>query len=128
VEGSMNRYEIVYIINPNLDTESLNEVIAKFVDIIAKLKGSVLKVHEWGKRKLAYEVKKFDKGYYVMCDFCGGPNTVNELERNLKLDDRVLKYITVKIDEDVDPEQLMREERKQETVAGESHDQAIEEA
>jgi len=63
----------------------------------------------------------------VMCDFCGGPNTVNELERNLKLDDRVLKYITVKIDEDVDPEQLMREEQKQETVAEESNDQAIEE-
>jgi len=124
----MRRYEMVYIINPNLDTESLNEVISKFTDIIDKLKGSVLKVHEWGKRKLAYEVKKFDKGYYVMCDFCGGPNTVHELERNLKLDDRVLKYITVKIDEDVDPEQLMREEQKQETVAEESNDQAIEEA
>jgi small subunit ribosomal protein S6 len=124
----MRRYEMVYIINPNLDTESLNEVIAKFTDIITKFKGSVLKIHEWGKRKLAYEVKKFDKGYYVVCDFCGGPNTVNELERNLKLDDRVLKYITVKIDEDVDPEQLMREEQKQETVAEESNDQTIEEA
>jgi small subunit ribosomal protein S6 len=123
----MRRYEMVYIINPNLDTESLNEVIAKFTDIITKLKGSVLKVHEWGKRKLAYDVKKFDKGYYVMCDFCGGPHTVNELERNLKLDDRVLKYITVKIDEDVDPEQLRMEEQKQETVAEESHDQANEE-
>ena len=114
---------MIYIINPNLDTESLSEVVDKFSDIITKLKGYVVKIRQWGKRKLAYEVKQFDKGYYVVCDFCGDPVTVNELERNLKLDDRVLQYITVKIDEDVDPEELM----KQETVAEESHDQAIEE-
>jgi small subunit ribosomal protein S6 len=123
----MRRYEMVYIINPNLDTESLNEVIAKFSDIITKLKGYVVMISQWGKRKLAYEVKQFDKGYYVVCDFCGDPKTVNELERNLKLDDRVLQYITVKIDEDVDPEELMSKEQQQETVAEERHDQAIEE-
>jgi len=118
---------MVYIINPNLDTESLNEVVAKFSDIITKLKGYVLKVNEWGKRKLAYEVRQFDKGYYVLCDFCGDSKTVNELEKNLKLDDRVLQYITVKIDEDVDPQELMSGEQQQEKVAEESHDQAIEE-
>jgi small subunit ribosomal protein S6 len=123
----MRRYEMVYIINPDLDTEPLKEVVAKFSDIITKLKGYVLKVNEWGKRKLAYEVKQYDKGYYVVCDFCGDPNTVNELERNLKLDDRVLKYLTVKVDEDVDPEALMREAQQQEPVAEEAHDQAIEE-
>jgi len=123
----MRRYEVVYIVNPNLDAEFLNEVVAKFSDLITRFKGYVLKVDEWGKRKLAYEVKKFDKGYYVMCDFCGAPALITELERNLKLDDRVLKYITVKIDEDVDPEQLTREEPHQETTAEESHDQAIEE-
>lgn len=114
---------MIYIINPNLEAESLGEVVDKFSDIITKLKGYVVKVSQWGKKKLAYEVKQFDKGYYVVCDFCGDPATVNELERNLKLDDRVLQYITVKIGEDVDTEELM----KQETVAEESHDQAIEE-
>jgi small subunit ribosomal protein S6 len=123
----MRHYEMVYIVNPNLDTDSLNEVVAKFSDIITKLKGYVLKVNEWGKKKLAYEVKQFDKGYYVVCDFCGDAKTVNELERNLKLDDRVLKYITVKIDDDIDPEELAREEQQQETAAEENHDQAIEE-
>jgi small subunit ribosomal protein S6 len=123
----MRRYEMVYIINPNLDAEALNEVVAKFSDIITKLKGYVLKINEWGKRKLAYEVKQFDKGYYVVCDFCGDPKTVNELERNLKLDDRVLQYVTVKIAEEVDPQELISGEQQQETVAEESHDQAIEE-
>jgi small subunit ribosomal protein S6 len=123
----MRRYEIVYIINPDLDTEPLKEVVTKFSDIITKLKGSVLRVDEWGKRKLAYEVKHFDKGYYVVCDFCGDPTTVDEVERNLKLDDRVLKYITVKVADDVDPEEVMREVQQQETVAEEAHDQATEE-
>lgn len=123
----MRRYEMIYIINPNLDAESLSEVVDKFSDIITKLKGYVVKISQWGKKKLAYEIKQFDKGYYVLCDFCGDPATVNELERNLKLDDRILQYITVKIDEDVDPEELMSREQQQETVAEESHDQAIEE-
>jgi len=118
---------MICIVNPNLDAESLNEVVAKLSDIITKLKGYVLKIDEWGKKKLAYEVKHFDKGYYLMFEFCGDPDTVNTLERNLKLDERVLKYITVKIDDDVDPEELMREEKKQEIVAEESRDQAIEE-
>ena len=118
---------MIYIINPNLENESLSEVVDKFSDIIIKLKGYVVKVSQWGKKKLAYEVKKFDKGYYVVCDFCGDPATVNELERNLKLDDRVLQYITVKIDEDVDLEELMSREQQQEKVAEESNDQAIEE-
>jgi small subunit ribosomal protein S6 len=71
-------------------------------------------VNEWGKRKLAYEVRRFDKGHYVVLDFCGLPEIVKELERNLKLDDRVLKYLTVKIDEDVDPEDLVGKEQEKE--------------
>jgi small subunit ribosomal protein S6 len=118
---------MICIINPNLDAESLNEVVAKLSDIITKLKGFVLKINEWGKKKLAYEIKQFDKGHYVLFDFCGNPDTVDTLERSLKLDERVLKYITVKIDDDADPEELMREERKQEIVAEERHNQAIEE-
>jgi len=118
---------MICIINPNLDAESLNEVVAKLSDIITKLKGFVIKINEWGKKKLAYEVKQFDKGHYILFDYYGNPDTVTTLERNLKLDERVLKYITVKIDDDVDPEELMREERKQEIVAEERHDQAIEE-
>lgn len=103
----MKRYETVYIANPNLDDEALKEVVGKFSDMIKKNEGSLVKVDEWGKRKLAYEVKRFDKGYYVLLDFCGLPEMVTELERNLKLDDRVMKYLTVKIDDEVDPAKLV---------------------
>jgi len=110
----MRRYETIYIANPNLDDEALKEVVAKFSDLIEKQKGSIVKIDEWGKRKMAYEVKRFDKGHYILLDFCGLPETVTELERNLKLDDRILKYSTVKIDEDVDPAELIVEEEKTE--------------
>ena len=108
----MNRYETIYIVNPNLDADSLKEIIDKFSDIVKKLKGSMVKINEWGKRKLAYEIKKFDKGYYVVFDFCGLPGLVSELERNLKLDDRILKYLTVKIDEDAEVDDLLEKEKK----------------
>lgn len=111
----MKRYETIYIVNPNLDADSIKEVITKFSEQIKKLKGYIVKVNEWGKRRLAYEVKRFDKGYYVMLDFCGLPGVVKELERGLKLDDRVLKYLTVKVGDDVDPKDLIDEGQAEET-------------
>ncbi len=114
----MKRYETIYIVNPNLDTDSIKEVITKFSEQIKKLKGYIVKVNEWGKRRLAYEVKQFDKGYYVMLDFCGLPGVVKELERGLKLDDRVLNYLTVKVDEDVDPKDLIDKGQAEETKKG----------
>ena len=110
----MRRYETIYIANPNLDDEALKEIVTKFSDLIKKQKGSIVKIDAWGKRKMAYEVKRFDKGHYVLLDFCGLPEMVTELERNLKLDDRIVKYSTVKIDEDVDPAELIVEEKKAE--------------
>jgi len=119
----MRRYETVYIANPNLEDEALKEVVDKFSDLIKKNEGSLVKVDEWGKRKLAYEVKRFDKGYYVLLDFCGLPEMVTELERNLKLDDRVLKYLTVKVDDEVDPAGLIADE-VQEVAEGEDQQKA----
>ena len=123
----MNHYETIYIVNPTLDDDSLKEAIDKFSDLIKKLKGYIVKVNEWGKRKLAYEVKRFDKGYYVVLDFCALPKMVTELERNLKLDDRILKYITVKIDENVDLKDLVSKEKEIEDTMEESHNEHVEE-
>jgi small subunit ribosomal protein S6 len=123
----MNHYETIYIVNPTLDDDSLKEAIDKFSNLIKKLKGSIVKVNEWGKRKLAYELKRFDKGYYVVLDFCALPKMVTELERNLKLDDRILKYITVKIDENVDPKDLVSKEKEIEDTLEESHNEHVEE-
>ena len=125
----MKRYETIYIANPNLEDDALKEVVAKFSDIIEKKKGSIVKIDDWGKRKLAYEVKRFDKGHYVLLDFCGLPEAVTELERNLKLDDRILKYLTVKIDEDFEPTDIPVETKEKEDESqsqdGDKRDESI---
>ena len=125
----MKRYETIYIANPNLEDDALKEVVAKFSDIIEKKRGSIVKIDDWGKRKLAYEVKRFDKGHYVLLDFCGLPEAVTELERNLKLDDRILKYLTVKIDEDFEPTDIPVETKEKEDESqsqdGDKRDESI---
>jgi small subunit ribosomal protein S6 len=122
----MRQYETIYIVNPTLDADSLKEVVTKFSDLIKKLKGYIVNVNEWGKRRLAYEVKKFDRGYYVVLNFCGLPGVVQELERSLDLDDRVLKYLTVKMGEDVDPENLISKRQEREDTTEESPKESTE--
>jgi small subunit ribosomal protein S6 len=125
----MKRYETIYVANSNLEDDALEEVFAKFSDIIEKKKGSIVKTDDWGKRKLAYEVKRFDKGHYVLLDFCGFPEVVAELERNLKLDDRILKYMTVKIADEVEPTDISIETKEKkdesESQAGDERDESI---
>ena len=125
----MKRYETIYVANSNLEDDALEEVFAKFSDIIEKKKGSIVKTDDWGKRKLAYEVKRFDKGHYVLLDFCGFPEVLTELERNLKLDDRILKYMTVKIADEVEPTDISIETKEKkdesESQAGDERDESI---
>ncbi|MBT3257187.1 MAG: 30S ribosomal protein S6 [Deltaproteobacteria bacterium] len=102
----MRYYETLYIINPNLAEEDYRAVVAKFSDAVEKNKGVVTKVDEWGKKTLAYDIKKFDKGYYVLLQYCGEAGLTAELKRELGLDDRILKYQTIKLSDDADLEKL----------------------
>jgi small subunit ribosomal protein S6 len=108
----MRRYETIYIVDPTIKDEDHQEVIKKFQNLIEKEKGVFIKVNEWGKQRLAYEIKNFDKGSYILMDYCGDSGITAKLERDLKLDDRVLKYQTVKLADKVDPQELMREEQE----------------
>jgi len=118
----MRQYETIFVVNPTLVEETYREVVNKFKNIIEKQKGVIVKADEWGTQRLAYAVKKFDKGVYVLFNYCGDAGVTSELERDLKLDDRVLKYQTVKLAEDVDPQALMAKEKegKKEPEAKES--------
>jgi len=102
----MRYYETLYIVNPDLADDDYRDVVTKFSTVVEKEKGVVTKVEEWGKRTLAYEVKKFDKGSYVLLQYCGEPNIIEQLKREMGLDDRVLKYQTIKLSDHADPEAL----------------------
>jgi len=119
----MRYYEAFYLINPNLADDDYGDVVTKFSGIIEKNGGVVIKLDEWGKKTLAYEVKKFDKGYYVLLQFCGEPSILTELKRGFRMDERILKYQTIKLSDDADPEALMRdtkEDREQEMKEAEA--------
>jgi small subunit ribosomal protein S6 len=105
----MRHYETLYIINPDLADDEYRDVVAKFNNLVEKEKGVVTRVEEWGKRTLAYEVKKFDKGAYVLLQYCGEADIIEQLKREMSLDDRVIKYQTIKLSDHADPEALKAE-------------------
>ena len=94
----MNRYETVFIINPNVEEAGVKELIQKFSDIINN-DGKVESVEELGKKKLAYEIKKNSEGIYVLINFEANPALIKELERVYRITDEVIKFIVVRKDE-----------------------------
>ncbi|RLF61851.1 MAG: 30S ribosomal protein S6 [Thermoplasmata archaeon] len=110
-ESVMRQYETIYILKPSLSEEVYEEVIGKFNAIIEKNQGVMIKTDRWGERTLAYQLNKFNKGFYVLLEYCGNAALTKELERLFRLDDKVLKYQTVKLSDRADPEALLKEAR-----------------
>lgn len=100
----MRRYEAVVIIEPDVADDEVKALTEKYGDLIKSHEGEVIKIEDWGIKKLAYLVKKRDKGRYILFDFVSGPALISELERQFKITENIMKYLTVKLDEDVDLE------------------------
>lgn len=92
----MQAYENMYIIRPDLDEEAVKANVDKFAEVVTANGGSDLKVDIWGKRRLSYEVKKFNEGFYILMNFNGEARTVDELERLMKISDAVIRFMTTK--------------------------------
>ena len=105
----MRRYETIIITDPDLSPEQRDPVLKRVADVINQGDGYLALTDEWGVRKLAYEIKKRDRGYYLRFDFCGTGAMVNEMERFFRIDDRVLKYMTVLLDKAADIEKIKEE-------------------
>ncbi|MGV8073359.1 MAG: 30S ribosomal protein S6 [Syntrophobacteraceae bacterium] len=106
----MRKYETFFIIDPDLQDDVNAVVDEKIKSVVTSNSGNVISYASWGKKKLAYTVKKRTRGHYILMEYAGGPDLVAELERNMRLDERVLKFITVKLEDRYDPEK--EEERK----------------
>ena len=100
--GTAREYETVYILRPNTPNEGVAEVNTRIKGVIEGMGGKVIKIDNWGKRRLAYEVAKERKGIYLYWQYLAQPGVVEETERNLRMLDSVIRYLTVKVDEDVD--------------------------
>jgi small subunit ribosomal protein S6 len=92
----MRRYETIFILRPGQSEDEINTIIENTKRVILDEKGAIIGLSRWGLKKLAYTIKKETQGQYVFCDFAGTPAAVAEIERKFRIDDAVLKYLTIK--------------------------------
>ena len=97
----MRRYETIFITHPEVSEEELSELQGKINSILTSYKGELIKLDDWGIRKLTYEIRKNSRGRFFLMDYAAGTDLIREMERNLRLHDRVLRFQTVKVDDQV---------------------------
>ena len=96
VKKNMNQYEVMYVIDPTLEDSARTELINRFSDLVKKNGGEVDRVDEWGKRRLAYAIQYKTEGYYVLMYIKAPADLPRELERNMQINDSILRYLTVR--------------------------------
>jgi len=96
-------YETIYILRPDVSNDAAEKIVDRAKDVIARLDGTLTKLDNWGKRKLAYPIQKNTRGVFVYLKYVGFNDLVAELERNLRLLDEVVRFQTVLLHEDIDP-------------------------
>lgn len=97
----MREYETAFIVQPEISDEGCQELCTRLDGILEKNGAVRLMLEDWGKRKLAYEIQKFQKGQYYFLSYVDDGTVVPEIERSLRLDESVLRYLTVKVADSV---------------------------
>lgn len=106
----MKSYESVIIVNSSLSEETLNKIVKRSEDFISKNGGKLGETIQWGKRRLAYPIKKFQYGYYFIFKFEASPEIISEFEREFRLDENILRFMTfLKTQKEILAEQRLRE-------------------
>ncbi len=100
--SSQRLFETTFIVRPDLESEQVAEVRTHISELLTKLKAPQVRWESWGKRKLAYPIQKFPKGYYLYVLYLGAPDVVAKLERALRLDEKIIRFLTVQVLEKVD--------------------------
>jgi len=95
----MRSYECIYIINPELEAEGISAAVEKYSNLVTANGGEIVKVDEWGRRRLAYEIQKRRDGYYVLMEYKGAADFVAELERIMLIDENIMKFLVTRKEE-----------------------------
>ncbi|UCD79439.1 MAG: 30S ribosomal protein S6 [Desulfobacterales bacterium] len=111
----MRRYETFVIVDPDISQEQRDLLLGRVKELITQMNGMLAFEDDWGERRLAYEIRKKERGHYVRFDYCGEAELVNEIERFFRIDDRALKYMTVLLDKDADLEKIKEEQAEAES-------------
>lgn len=105
----MRKYETIYIADPDLHEGSRKTLFDKFTGLIAQQGGLLVQFEDWGNRKLAYEIKKKSRGHYICMTYGGSGELIKELERNFRLDENVMKFMTILLEKEISEEDLKAE-------------------
>ncbi len=106
------QYELVYVMNPDAGEEAVDGLHAQVEEIITTRGGQIDKTDNWGRRRLAYEIERHKEGIYVLELFTGAREIVAELDRRLKVADNILRYLIVRVDEDLRKAERARTRRQ----------------
>ena len=105
-------YEVMYIADPATDADTLGQLNKEIGELIEKEGGSVVKFEDMGKRELAYRIKKFTEGYYCLFEIEGSGKEIAELERRMRVNDKIVRYLTVRVDEERKAAEKIEEKRR----------------
>jgi small subunit ribosomal protein S6 len=108
----MRHYETTYILRPNLGEDQFTEIIDRTNAIVTNDGGAILYLDRWGVKRLAYEISREAQGYYVHMNYAAPGKTVDEIERIFRIDDRVLRYLTVKLGDNMNAETIEVEKQQ----------------
>jgi small subunit ribosomal protein S6 len=108
----MRIYENLFIVRPDATEEEVDHLVDQMSKNVSTAGGTVDKVDKWGKRRLAYRIDKHREGQYVLMQFTAGPETVREFERRLRVQDSIIKFLTVRIDETLKRLEKRKKERE----------------
>jgi small subunit ribosomal protein S6 len=105
-------YELMFILNPELDQEAIDAAVERVESVIKEGGGVISKLDKWGKRRLAYEVKKFREGFYVLVKFKATPQTASEVERIIKINEHYIRYLLIRDEKAKD--EIVKEKQEEE--------------
>jgi small subunit ribosomal protein S6 len=111
----VRNYEVVFIAAPTLTSEELDGFINHVQTVVESKNGKVVKLDNWGKKSLAYKIKRFREGYYVVLSIEGDGGAIAELERRFRVTDYIIRFISVRIDEDLKRSEKIKKARRRKT-------------
>lgn len=109
---SKRTYEVMYIIDPDVPSDKVAKLNEAVGALIEKEGGTVVRMDDGGRRELAYPINKKNEGHYILFEIEGTGQEIAELERRMRVNDMIVRYLTVRVDEDRKSAELMRERRE----------------
>ncbi len=113
----MRTYEVVFIAAPTLASEELDGFIDHIKTVVDSKNGKLIKIDNWGKKSLAYRIKRFRDGYYVVLTIEGDGSTIAELERRFRVTDYIIRFLSVRIDEDLKRSEKIKAARQKKSAS-----------